>query len=667
MRTIKIFCLVAGLVLLLVLVACGSGTPTTSPASASATPMPAGETAAPTTVAQATVGTTQQVSAGKQVYDQQCTVCHGADLQGVSGPPLTQSYAASFGRASDLADYISKRMPLTSPGSLSQDEALAVTAYILDQDGLLPAGTTLTPQNVGTVSLSAAAATPTGVSVAPSTPTPAQQVVVQVSQIPSVGSLLVTHEGFTLYSNSDDGPDRSSCTGTCAEEWTPLTVPEGVTPLAGEGTPGTLGTLKRADGSYQVTYSNPPNYDRTPLYTYFADMWAGDRNGNLLLGRWADIVLAAGTVPTSMAPTATGPAATSTATPGSGQGVAALGAADYLLNCSSCHGVQGEGVDAPALRNSPYIQGSSDQTIANTIADGIPHTEMPAWLEAKGGPLMTAQIDNIVAYLHTLQGLSAVPSATPEPPQPSETPTPPGAPTPEPARPSMSGGPGAAATMIGNISQGEPMFGAYCAICHGPEGVQGIANPDSDDESVPPLNPIDPTIANPDPKTFAYNLDLFMENGSIPEGEGPLLLMPPFGARDMLTQQQIADLIAYVMSLNGVTFSGTPSPTPSPQATTGISQVTAGQQAYDQDCAVCHGADLQGVSGPALTETSVGRFGDAKSLLDFISQRMPPGAGGSLSTEQYDAITAYILDKDGLLPAGTTLTEQNASTISLNQ
>ncbi len=686
MRNLTILCLAVGLAVFLG--ACASGTPTASPVPTSppaTSTLPAATATStteamttPTAAAQGTsaAGAQQQVAAGQQVYSQHCAVCHGDNLQGVSGPALTQSAVASFDHAKSLVDYIAKQMPLTAPGSLSQQQYYDVTAYLLNKDGLLPADMTLTAENAATLELGASpGATPTGQAGPAATPTSGQQMVVQAAQIPSVGQVLVDGQGFTLYYNAEDGPAETTCTGTCPEEWPPLTVPEGAQPAAAAGIPGQLGTFQRPDGTYQVTYSDPPQYDKVPLYTYSGDIAAGDRNGNLLLGIWSDIVLSAG-----MTSTVTGPG-TMTST----QSVAALGVADYLLNCSPCHGIQGQGVDAPPLRNSQYIQNSSDQTISGVIADGIPNTEMPAWLQSNGGPLVNAQINNIVAYLHTLQGVSAVPSATPEPPQPTETPLPAGAPTPEPARPSLPGGPGAAADMVGNVSQGKPMFGSYCAICHGPEGVQGIANPDSDDQSVPPLNPIDPTIANSDPKTFAYNVDLFIENGSIPEGEGPLLLMPPFGARNMLTQQQIADLIAYVMSLNGVTFGGTPepsatattsaatatpsaaTPTPQAQATAGTSQqVAAGQQVYTQQCASCHGANLQGVSGPPLTKSALARFGDAKSLIDYISRRMPLTAPGSLNQQQYYEAAAFILNEDGLLPSGTTLSADNAGTINLS-
>ena len=230
----------------------------------------------------------------------------------------------------------------------------------------------------------------------------------------------------------------------------------------------------------------------------------------------------------------------------------AMGAPIFLKNCSPCHGTRGEGVTAPALRNNPFIQTAGDQAIFTTVASGRSGTAMPAWLQANGGPLTDTQINSVVAFLHKLQGVSPLPTATPMPPEPTETPSPPTAPTPAPARPSNPGGPGAAATLKGDAARGKPLFGTYCATCHGPEGVRGIPNPGSDDGSVPVLNPIDPTIANKDPKVFAANVDLFVEHGSVPAGPSPQIIMPSFGDLKMLTDQQIADLIAYVMSLNGV-------------------------------------------------------------------------------------------------------------------
>jgi mono/diheme cytochrome c family protein len=233
-----------------------------------------------------------------------------------------------------------------------------------------------------------------------------------------------------------------------------------------------------------------------------------------------------------------------------GQVDAAIGAAIYIKNCSPCHGVQGQGVDAPALRNNQFIQTGGDQKIFETIANGRADTEMPAWLQTGGGPLTDAEISSIIDYLKTLQGLSSLPTSTPMPMSPTETPLPPNAPTPEPAQPSLPGAPGPAASLSGDTARGQLVFGSNCAACHGPEGVQGIPNPGSDDGSVPVLNPIDSTIANSDPKVFAANVDLFVEHGSVPSGPGPQIMMPPFGDQKLLTDQQIADVIAYVMRLN---------------------------------------------------------------------------------------------------------------------
>ena len=120
----------------------------------------------------------------------------------------------------------------------------------------------------------------------------------------------------------------------------------------------------------------------------------------------------------------------------------------------------------------------------------------------------------------------------------------------EPARPSNSGGPGEAINLTADPKAGEQIFNNICVACHGPQGKGGIDNPGSTDTTVPPLNPIDPTIKSSDYKTFATNLDLFIEHGSTPEGNNPLRSMLPFGDNKTLSPQQIADVIAYVISLN---------------------------------------------------------------------------------------------------------------------
>ncbi len=118
------------------------------------------------------------------------------------------------------------------------------------------------------------------------------------------------------------------------------------------------------------------------------------------------------------------------------------------------------------------------------------------------------------------------------------------------ARPSNPGGPGPALDLQGDANNGKQIFVTNCQLCHGEEGKGGLPNPGTTDTTVPALNPIDPTLVNKDYKTFAYNLDLFLEHGSVPEGVEPTRNMPAWGDSGALTPQQIADVIAYVISLN---------------------------------------------------------------------------------------------------------------------
>jgi ubiquinol-cytochrome c reductase cytochrome b subunit len=112
--------------------------------------------------------------------------------------------------------------------------------------------------------------------------------------------------------------------------------------------------------------------------------------------------------------------------------------------------------------------------------------------------------------------------------------------------------PGMAASIIGSADHGAILFEKTCSSCHGPQGKGKIVNPGSKDGMVPPLNPIDRDEFSPDPKTFAGKIDRYIQHGSRPEGPNPQFSMLPFGDTNALTQPQIADLEAYIISLNEV-------------------------------------------------------------------------------------------------------------------
>ncbi len=73
----------------------------------------------------------------------------------------------------------------------------------------------------------------------------------------------------------------------------------------------------------------------------------------------------------------------------------------WALNCAECHGVDGAGVNAPALNSQEFLQTVSDQQMHNITAAGIPGTKMPAWWNELGGSLTDEQIVAIIAYLRS--------------------------------------------------------------------------------------------------------------------------------------------------------------------------------------------------------------------------------------------------------------------------
>jgi predicted lipoprotein with Yx(FWY)xxD motif len=87
----------------------------------------------------------------------------------------------------------------------------------------------------------------------------------------SLGKVLATSKGRTLYLYTSDGKNKSNCTGGCAAAWPPL-MTKGK-PVAGMGVKKSLlGTAKRG-AKLQVSYNGHP------LYTFTGDSAAGQTTG----------------------------------------------------------------------------------------------------------------------------------------------------------------------------------------------------------------------------------------------------------------------------------------------------------------------------------------------------------------------------------------------------
>ncbi|MFJ9045813.1 hypothetical protein [Streptomyces sp. NPDC102347] len=87
-----------------------------------------------------------------------------------------------------------------------------------------------------------------------------------------LGKILVNEKGHTLYLFESDKKDKSTCNDACAEAWPPLKA-DGKLVAKGGVDSKLLDTIKRSDGSKQVTYKGQP------LYTFADDTKAGQTNG----------------------------------------------------------------------------------------------------------------------------------------------------------------------------------------------------------------------------------------------------------------------------------------------------------------------------------------------------------------------------------------------------
>jgi len=111
---------------------------------------------------------------------------------------------------------------------------------------------------------------------------------------------------------------------------------------------------------------------------------------------------------------------------------------------------------------------------------------------------------------------------------------------------------GLASFYIGDPAHGGILYRQTCEGCHGVNGVGSVPNPGSAIGVVPGLNPISRKVFNINALSFVDLIDPVIQNGSVPAGTNPALKMPGFGKANTLTQPQIAQIEAYILSLNGV-------------------------------------------------------------------------------------------------------------------
>lgn len=115
----------------------------------------------------------------------------------------------------------------------------------------------------------------------------------------SLGTVLVDGQGMTLYHLSAEKAGHFICTSSaCTTIWHPVTVTAATTP---SGEVAGIATVKRPDGTTQLTYKGEP------LYTFASDQAPGEAKGQGLkdVGTWSVVTVGAAAPATSTTQTST--------------------------------------------------------------------------------------------------------------------------------------------------------------------------------------------------------------------------------------------------------------------------------------------------------------------------------------------------------------------------
>ncbi len=106
----------------------------------------------------------------------------------------------------------------------------------------------------------------------------------------ALGTILVNSQGMTLYHLSGEVNGKFICTSSaCVGIWHPLIAPSTGAPSG----VGSLGTVKRPEGTMQVTYKG------TPLYTFTGDQQPGETKGQGIkdVGTWSAVTTSSTSTP----------------------------------------------------------------------------------------------------------------------------------------------------------------------------------------------------------------------------------------------------------------------------------------------------------------------------------------------------------------------------------
>ena len=103
------------------------------------------------------------VATGGRIFAAKCAACHGANGEGLIGDQLIggagtlaspnpkRTVGSYWPYATTLFDYIRRAMPYNAPQSLNADEVYALSAWILNRNGIVPDDARLDAQSLAAI------------------------------------------------------------------------------------------------------------------------------------------------------------------------------------------------------------------------------------------------------------------------------------------------------------------------------------------------------------------------------------------------------------------------------------------------------------------------------------------------------------------------------------
>jgi putative heme-binding domain-containing protein len=217
----------------------------------------------------------------------------------------------------------------------------------------------------------------------------------------------------------------------------------------------------------------------------------------------------------------------------------------FIENCAICHGPEGDAVPGVELARGKFKHASSDEDLSQIIKNGIPGTAMPP------GNFHEHQLTALIAYLHSM---SAAPRES---------------------------------VVLGNAARGKTIFEGKgeCLRCHRADGKGSYLGPDLTDIGVTRRGAqLERSILDPDAEILPQNRSFRVVTQDGTEVVGKLLNVDTFTVqlmdsherlrsfvkanlkefglvdkspmpayKDKLSSEEVSDLVAYLVSLRGVT------------------------------------------------------------------------------------------------------------------